>query len=169
MVSYAPRSYVAPANEDSEWFVIDADGQSMGRLATRIVKLLRGKHKPTYTPNIDTGANVIVINASKVEIKGSNKLDRKFYWHTGFPGGIKEESWGDTLSGAYPERLFKRVVKRMMPKDSRLADAQMSRLRIYSGDSHPHAAQQPSMISIVQKSKASRYKEVGAEAEIKEL
>jgi large subunit ribosomal protein L13 len=148
MVSHAPRSYVSPVSPKNEWVVINAEGQSLGRVSTRIAKLLRGKHKPSYTPNIDTGVYVVVVNADKFNIKGTNKLDKKFFWHTGYPGGIKEEKWGDTLRGKYPERLLQRAVKRMMPKDSRLADKQMGCLKIYAGPNHPHAAQSPVAINL---------------------
>jgi large subunit ribosomal protein L13 len=131
-----------PADVDKSWIVIDADGAVVGRLAAFVAMRLRGKHLPTYTPHVDSGDNVIIINAEKVHFTGK-KLNEIFYWHTGHPGGVKQRTMGQLLSGRYPERVLTKAVERMMPKESPLARAQMTQLRIYAGSEHPHAAQQP--------------------------
>jgi large subunit ribosomal protein L13 len=122
-----------PADVEKKWIVIDAQDAVLGRLAAFIAMRLRGKHLPTYTPNVDSGDYVIVIN----EI---------FYWHTGHPGGVKQRTLGQLLDGKYPERVLTKAVERMLPKESPLARAQMTHLRIYAGEAHPHEAQQPEVI-----------------------
>lgn len=129
------------SNIERKWYVIDAEGQTLGRLSTEVASILRGKHKPTYTPHVDTGDYVIIINAGKVELTG-NKLSQKVYYrHTGHPGGIKEVTAGE-LRDTYPVRLIENSVKGMLPKNS-LGDKQLSKLFVYENDTHPHAAQQP--------------------------
>ena len=125
------------------WIVIDAEGVVVGRLASFVARRLRGKHRPDFTPNIDTGDHVVVINAGKVAFTG-RKLERKVYYrHTGYPGGIKETTAGKILNGKHPERVVEKAVERMMPKESPLARGQLAKLRVYAGAEHPHAAQNP--------------------------
>lgn len=138
------KTYSAkPADVKKAWTVIDAEGVVLGRLATEIAKRLRGKHKPIFTPHIDTGDNIIVINAEKVRLTGMKRDQDIFYWHTGYPGGIKGRSKGEILDGKYPERVIEKAVERMMPKESPLARAQMNKLYVYAGGEHPHEAQKP--------------------------
>ena len=131
-----------PADVEKTWFVIDADGLVLGRMASEIAKILRGKHKAGYTPHVDCGDNIIVINAEKVKLTGKKLTDKVFYWHTGHPGGIKGRSIGQLLSGRFPERVIEKAVERMVPRGP-LGRQQMSNLRVYAGPSHPHEAQQP--------------------------
>ena len=118
----------------------------MGRLAAFVATRLRGKHRPDFTPHCDTGDHVIVINADKVKFTGKKFEDKRYYRHTGPPGGIKETSPRKILEGRFPQRVVEKAVERMMPKDSPLARSQMSKLRVYAGDEHPHVAQQPETI-----------------------
>ena len=136
-----------PADIDKKWIVIDAEGVVLGRLASIVAMRLRGKHKPSYTPHMDCGDNVIVINADKVQLTGKKRSDKLHYWHTGFPGGIKHRTAGQILEGAYPERLLTLAVKRMLP-GNRLSRKQMSNLRIYGGAEHPHEAQSPEVLDV---------------------
>lgn len=152
MSSYTAGTYTAkPSEVNKVWHLIDANGLVLGRLAAEIAKILRGKHKPSYTQNIDTGDNVIVINADKIKVTGK-KLDQDvFYWHTGYPGGIKERTKGEILGGRFPHRVLEKAVERMMPKDSPLARKQMKALHVYSGESHPHQAQNPTVLDIAKR------------------
>ena len=135
-----------PADVEKKWIVIDAQDAVVGRLATFIAMRLRGKHRPDYTPNVDCGDYVVVLNADKVKFTG-RKLDQKIYYrHTGYPGGIKERTAGKILSGRFPERVLEKAVERMLPKESPLARAQMTHLRIYNSAEHPHEAQAPEVI-----------------------
>jgi large subunit ribosomal protein L13 len=131
-----------PAEVEKKWILIDADGLVVGRLASIIANRLRGKHKPTFTPHVDDGDNVIVINADKVVFTGKKLTDKKFYWHTGYPGGIKERTMRQTLEGRFPERVLEKAVERMVPRGP-LGRRQMKNLKVYSGAIHPHEAQQP--------------------------
>ena len=135
-----------PAEVEKKWIHIDAEGVVVGRLATFIANRLRGKHLPTYTPHVDSGDYIIVINAEKVKFTGKKLSDKIFYWHTGHPGGVKQRTMGQLLGGRYPERVLTKAVERMMPKESPLARGQMTNLRIYAGAEHPHAAQNPEVI-----------------------
>jgi len=137
-----------PADVDKKWVIIDAEGLVVGRLASIIAKHLRGKHLPAYTPNVDCGDHVVVVNAEKVVFTGKKMTDKKFYWHTGYPGGIKERTMDKILGGAHPERILMKAVERMMPKDSPLARKQMTNLKIYTGAEHPHEAQQPATLDV---------------------
>ena len=139
MKTYAMK----PAETDKGWTLIDAEGLIVGRLASVIATRLRGKHKPSYTPHVDNGDHVVVINAEKVVYTGNKMADKKFYWHTGYPGGIKERTMEKIIGGAHPERVLMKAVERMMPKDSPLARKQMTGLKIYAGSDHPHEAQSP--------------------------
>ncbi len=143
------KTYSAKAADvDKKWVLIDADGLVVGRLASVIAMRLRGKHKPMYTPHVDCGDNVIVVNAEKVALSGNKRKQHKFFWHTGFPGGIKERRAEEYLDGKYPERVLENAVRRMMPKDSPLARGQMTNLKIYAGAEHPHAAQSPEKLDV---------------------
>lgn len=149
MGSYtASTSLATPAVIKKKWLLIDAKGQCLGRLASRIAMLLRGKNKPIYTPYMNCGDNVIVINAKYVKVTGKKLEQNVFYWHTNYPGGIKERKWADILDGKYPNRLLEKAVERMMPKESPLAKKQMKQLYIYDEDAHIHAAQNPELISV---------------------
>lgn len=138
-----------PGQITQDWYVVDATDLPLGRLSSEIAKILRGKNKPSFTPNSDTGDNVIVINAEKVALTGRNKAEQQtFHWHTGFAGGIKSISAAKTLESAHPERLVERAVERMMPKDSPLSRAMFRKLHVYAGAEHPHAAQQPKTLDL---------------------
>lgn len=132
-----------PADVAKKWVVVDAEGVILGRLAAFIATRLRGKHLPSYTPHVDCGDNVIVVNAGQVQLTGRKRDQAVFYWHTGYPGGIKGRSFGKILDGRFPERLVEKAVERMLPKDSPLARQQFKNLRVYAGAEHPHEAQQP--------------------------
>ena len=129
-----------------QWYVVDARGQTLGRLSTEIANRLRGKHKASFTPHVDTGDYVIVINADKVKVTGRKAQDKMYYHHTGFPGGIKSISF-EKLQDKAPERIIEAAVKGMMPKN-KLSRAMMSKLKIYAGSEHPHGAQQPVKLDI---------------------
>ena len=130
----------------NDWVLVDATDKTLGRLATRIAMVLRGKHKPEYTPNADTGDYVVVINAEKIRVTG-NKLESKRYWrHTEFPGGIKSTALSDLLA-THPERVIEKAVKGMLPKGP-LGYAQFRKLKVYAGAQHPHAAQQPKTLQV---------------------
>ena len=144
MKTYAMK----PADVEKNWVVIDAEGLVVGRLASVIATRLRGKHLPAYTPHVDCGDHVVVVNAEKVVFTGNKLTNKKFYWHTGYPGGIKERTMEKLLSGAHPERVLMKAVERMMPKDSPLARKQMTNLKIYAGAEHPHEAQQPTPLDV---------------------
>jgi large subunit ribosomal protein L13 len=136
------RTYTPKASEiERQWLVVDADGQTLGRLATRVARLLTGKHKPTYATHIDTGDHVIVINAGKIKVTGDKLDDKKYYRHSGYPGGLREESLGHLLARR-PEEVVRRAVKGMVPH-TKLGTQQMRKLKIYAGKEHPHEAQRP--------------------------
>ena len=137
-----------PAEVENKWIVIDATDVVVGRLASYIAKRLRGKHRADYTPHVDCGDHIIVINADKVAFTGRKRQDKNYYRHTGYPGGIKELSADAILRGRFPERVLKLAVKRMMPRESSLARQQLSKLRVYSGTDHPHEAQQPTVLDV---------------------
>ena len=135
------------AGADKKWIVIDAEGLVVGRLASVIAMRLRGKHKPSYTPHIDDGDHVVVVNAEKVVLTG-RKLDQKnYYHHTGFPGWIKERNAKFILEGRFPERIVEKAVERMLPRGP-LGRQQLSNLRVYKGPDHPHAAQNPAALDV---------------------
>ena len=143
MKTYSAR----PSDADKKWVMIDAAGLVVGRLAAVIATRLRGKHRPIFTPHIDTGDNIVVVNADKVVFTGNKRQDKPYYWHTGFPGGIKERKAHQILDGRFPERVLEAAVKRMMPSGP-LARQQLKNLRIYSGPDHPHEAQTPEVLDI---------------------
>jgi len=143
------KTYSAkPSEVTKKWWIVDAEDVVLGRMAAEIAKILRGKHKPMFTPHIDTGDNVIVINAEKVKLTGKKRENDIFYWHTGHPGGIKERSKGEILDGAHPERVVEKAVERMLPKESPLARAQFKNLRVYAGTDHGHEAQKPEVLDL---------------------
>jgi len=136
-----------PADIDKKWIIIDAEGVVLGRLASIIAMRLRGKHKATFTPSMDMGDNVIVINAEKIQLTGKKRTDKIYYWHTGHPGGIKQRSAEQLLEGKFPERVVTKAVKNMLP-GNRLSRVQMTNLRVYVGAEHPHEAQNPEVLDV---------------------
>ena len=143
MKTYSAR----PAEIEKKWILIDAEGIVLGRLATIIANRLRGKHKPTFTPHMDMGDNVIIINADKIQLTGNKRADKTYYWHTGHPGGIKQRTAGQLLEGRFPERVVMKAVQRMLPGGS-LSRQQLTHLRVYAGAEHPHEAQQPEVLDL---------------------
>lgn len=142
------KTYSIKASEiDKQWYVIDATDLVLGRLASIVAKYLRGKHKPTFTPHMDCGDHIIVINAEKICLTGNKLKDKKFYWHTGYPGGIKERSMKQLIEGKYPERVVHKAVERMITRGP-LGRQQMRALKIYTGPSHPHEAQNPQVLDV---------------------
>ena len=141
------KTYSAtPADIEKKWIMIDAEGVVLGRLASIVAMRLRGKHKASFTPHMDCGDNVVIINAEKVQITGK-KRQENYYWHTGYPGGIKSRTKEEILEGDHPERVLMRAVKRMLPSN-RLSRKQMTNLRIYAGSEHPHEAQAPEVLDV---------------------
>ena len=136
-----------PKDINKDWFVVDAEGLVLGRLAVIIANRLRGKHKVGYTPHMACGDNIIVVNCEKVVLTGNKRTQKTYYWHTGYPGGIKSRRAADILDGKFPERVLMKAVRRMLPKGP-LAKRQLTNLRVYSGSSHPHEAQDPTKIDI---------------------
>jgi large subunit ribosomal protein L13 len=144
----AMKTYSAkPAEVEKKWVLIDADGVVLGRLASVVAMRLRGKHKPTFTPHIDCGDNVIVINADKVKLTGKKLTDKVYYRHTGYPGGIKEARAGKILEGKHPHRVITKAVERMISRNP-LGRQQMKNLRVYAGTEHPHEAQKPEVLDL---------------------
>lgn len=131
-----------PADVSKEWLLIDATDLPLGRLSSEVAKRLRGKHLPTFTPHVDSGANIVIINAEKVRLTGYKAQTQEFFWHTGYPGGIKSIILGKELSGKHPQRVIERAVKRMLPK-TKLGRKQLTNLHVYAGSEHPHTAQKP--------------------------
>jgi large subunit ribosomal protein L13 len=140
--TYTPKA----AEIERKWYVVDAEGQVLGRLATQIATILRGKHKPIYTPNLDTGDYVIVINADKVRLSGNKEDQKMYYRHSFYPGGLREIRYRE-MKAKHPDRIIKLAVKGMLPKTT-LAREQLRKLRIYTGAEHPHAGAQPVELSI---------------------
>ncbi|CAK0768671.1 50S ribosomal subunit protein L13 [uncultured Gammaproteobacteria bacterium] len=136
-----------PSEIDKKWLVVDAEGVVLGRMASILASILRGKHKPTFTPHMDCGDHIIVINAAKVRLTGNKRKQDIYYWHTGYPGGIKGRSKGEILDGRFPERVVIKAVERMVPRGP-LGRRQMGNLRVYPGPDHPHAAQSPEVLDI---------------------
>jgi len=142
------KTYSAkPADIEKKWIIIDAEGVVLGRLASIVAMRLRGKHKASFTPHMDMGDNVIIINAEKVQMTGKKRTDKKYYWHTGHPGGIKFRTAGQLLEGDYPERVMTKAVQRMLPGGP-LSRQQMTNLRVYAGAEHPHEAQNPEVVDV---------------------
>ena len=139
-----------PAEVAKKWIVIDAEGAVVGRLASFIAMRLRGKHRADYTPHVDCGDHVVVINADKVKFTGRKLQQKIYYWHTGHPGGVKQRTPEQILGGRYPERVLEKAVERMLPKESPLARKQMTHLKIYAAGEHPHVAQAPETIAFAE-------------------
>ena len=135
------------ATVNKNWVLVDADGQTLGRLASKVAKLLRGKHKPNFTPHVDCGDNVIVINAEKIKLTGNKRNNKTYYWHTGYPGGIKSRTADKLLDGRFPERVVQKAVERMVPRGP-LGRNAMRNLHVYAGAEHPHEAQQPVFLDV---------------------
>lgn len=135
------------ADIERKWHVVDAEGVVLGRLAAVIATRLRGKHKALYTAHVDCGDNIIVINAEKVRLTGRKMQDKRYYHHTGYPGGIKETSPAKIIAGKFPERVIQKAVERMIPR-SPLGRQQLRKLHVYAGTEHPHAAQQPEVLDV---------------------
>ncbi|OZM80574.1 50S ribosomal protein L13 [Pseudonocardia sp. MH-G8] len=144
MPTYSPK----PGEINRAWHVIDASDVVLGRLATHAATLLRGKHKPTYAPHMDTGDFVVIINAEKIAVSGTKRDDKFVYRHSGFPGGLKQRSVGEMIE-KHPDRLVEKAIKGMLPKN-RLGRAMAKKLKVYAGPDHPHAAQQPAAFEITQ-------------------
>jgi large subunit ribosomal protein L13 len=143
----AMKTYVAtPENRQRDWFVVDAEGQTLGRLATQIADALRGKRKPEYTPHCDTGDFVVVINAEKIVVTGAKREQKIYYRHSGYPGGMKSRTLAEMLEKK-PEDVIRLAVKGMLPRN-KLARKQMLKLKIYAGTEHPHSAQQPQPLEV---------------------
>lgn len=136
-----------PSNIEKSWVLIDAENLVVGRLAAIIAHRLRGKHKPTFTPNMDCGDNIVVINADKVVFTGKKRDDKTYYWHTGYPGGIKNRKANQILDGRFPERVLEKAVERMMPGGP-LSRRQLKNLRIFAGSEHTHEAQNPKTLDV---------------------
>ena len=142
------KTYSAkPAEIEKKWFLIDADGLVLGRLASQVSMILRGKHKPGFTPHMDCGDNVVIVNAEKVRLTGNKRSAKTYYRHTGYPGGIKETTAERLLEGKHPERVILKAVERMVPRGP-LGRQQMSNLRVYAGPEHKHEAQQPEPLDV---------------------
>ena len=144
----AMKTYSAkPEDVDRKWFIVDAEDVVLGRLAVIVADRLRGKHKPMFTPHIDCGDNVVVVNAEKVRLTGNKRANKTYYWHTGYPGGIKSRTAEAILDGDHPERVFRKAVERMLPK-TKLGRQQISKLKVYAGPDHPHEAQSPEVLDV---------------------
>lgn len=142
------KTYSAkPADVQRKWYLIDADGVVLGRLAAIIAMRLRGKHKPLYTPHVDCGDNIVVINAEKVKLTGKKREDKVFHWHTGHPGGVKTRTMRQLLEGRFPERVIEKAVERMITRNP-LGRAQLRKLHVYKGPEHPHQAQNPEVLDV---------------------
>lgn len=136
-----------PAEIERKWLVIDAEDLVLGRLATIVAKILRGKHKAIFTPNVDCGDNVIIINAEKVHLTGKKLANKNYYWHTGYPGGIKSRTAEKIIEGNFPERVLKAAIERMISRTP-LGRDQLRKLYIYKGNQHPHEAQKPEVFDV---------------------
>ncbi len=146
---------IKPAEVEKKWHIIDAEGLVVGRVATIIANLLRGKHKPSFTPHVDCGDHVIVINADKVRFTGNKLQDKRYYKHTGYAGGIKETSPAKVLEGRFPERVLEKAVERMVPRGP-LGRQQMKALHLYAGTEHPHDGQQPETLDIAARNRKNK-------------
>ena len=141
------KTYYAKTGEvEREWVLIDAEDQVLGRVAVKAATILKGKHKPTYTPHVDTGVFVVIINADKIRVTGNKATQKRYYRHTGHPGGLKSESFAEAMQ-KHPERVVEKAVKGMLPKNT-LGRAMGKKLKVYAGPEHPHAAQKPRQISM---------------------
>lgn len=136
-----------PADVEAAWHIIDAEGLVLGRMAAQVAVILRGKHKPMYTPHIDCGDHVVIVNAEKVYMTGKKLEQKTYYRHTGYPGGIKSRTAGQIIEGAHPERVVEKAIQRMIPRN-KMGRAQFKKLRVYAGTEHPHEAQGPVALDI---------------------
>ncbi len=136
-----------PKDIEKSWILIDASGLVVGRLAALIATRLRGKHKPGYTPHMDDGDNIVVVNAGNVVLSGNKRTDKEYFWHTGYPGGIKSRKAEKILDGKHPERVLQKAVERMLPRGP-LARQQLKNLKVYAGPEHPHEAQNPTKLDV---------------------
>lgn len=142
------KTYQATAQTvERKWYVVDAEGKTLGRLASQVASILRGKHKPIYTPHVDTGDHVIIINAEKIKLTGNKLQDKKYYRHSGYPGGIKSTTAGEILASGRPERVLKKAIWGMIPHNT-LGRQMFRKLKVYAGNEHPHEAQQPEKLDI---------------------
>ncbi len=142
------KTYSAkPREVEKKWLLIDAEDIVLGRLAVVVADRLRGKHKPGYTPHVDDGDNIVVVNAEKVRLTGHKRENKIYYWHTGYPGGIKSRTADKILDGKHPQRVIEKAVQRMMPGGP-LSRAQLKNLRVYAGSEHPHQAQSPEPLDV---------------------
>ena len=146
--------YAKPQEVAREWFVIDATDQVLGRVAAKAAHILKGKHKPQYTPHVDTGDFVIILNADKIRMTGTKATSKEYYRHSGYPGGLKMETFAEAMQ-KHPERVIEHAVKGMLPKN-KLAKVQLTRLRVFAGAEHPHTAQQPQVFEIEQVSQQAK-------------
>ncbi|MDR7102244.1 50S ribosomal protein L13 [Croceicoccus sp. BE223] len=146
---------IKPAEVEKKWHLIDADGLVVGRLAVIIANHLRGKHKPSFTPHVDCGDHVVVINADKVKFTGNKTQDKRYYKHTGYAGGIKETSPAKVLAGRFPERVLEKAVERMVPRGP-LGRQQMKALHLYAGTEHPHDGQKPEVLDVAARNRKNK-------------
>ncbi len=150
------KTFVAKPKEiERKWWIIDAQDVVLGRLSAVVANILRGKDKAIFTPNVDCGDFVVIINAEHVKLTGKKKTDKKHFWHTGYPGGIKERTAGKILSGDHPERLIRNSISRMISRGPLQRDV-MSKLKVYAGSEHPHEAQKPEIFDIASKNKKNK-------------
>ena len=141
------KTYVAtPTERQRDWYVVDAEGKTLGRLATQVADALRGKRKPEYTPHCDTGDFVVVVNAEKIAVSGKKRTDKRYYRHSGYPGGIRSRTLGEMLDRR-PEEVIRKAVQGMLPRN-RLARQQLRKLKVYAGPRHPHEAQKPKPMEV---------------------
>ncbi|MDG2187481.1 MAG: 50S ribosomal protein L13 [Hyphomicrobiales bacterium] len=144
------KTYSAKSTDiEKKWLIIDAEGLVLGRLASHIATVLRGKNKPIFTPHVDCGDNIIVVNAEKIHLTGAKRDNKIYYWHTGYPGGIKNKTASDILDGKFPERVIIKAVQRMLPGGP-LSRKQLKNLKVYAGTEHPHEAQQPTKLNFAE-------------------
>jgi large subunit ribosomal protein L13 len=146
---------IKPAEVEKQWHLIDAEGLVVGRLAVIIANLLRGKHKPSYTPHVDCGDHVVVINADKVRLTGNKRAQKTYYKHTGYVGGIKEITAAKVLDGRFPERVLEKAVERMIPRGP-LGRDQMRALHLYAGSEHPHGGTQPQVLDVASRNRKNK-------------
>jgi len=150
------KTYSAkPSELTSSWFLIDAEDVVLGRMAAAIAIILRGKHRPIYTPHIDTGDHVVVINAEKVKLTGNKTATKTYHWHTGYPGGIRGRTASQILAGKHPERVVAKAIQRMIPRGA-LGRRQLQKLKVYAGPDHPHKAQNPVVIDMAVKNQKNK-------------
>jgi len=140
------RTWTSPSDIEAEWYVIDAEDAVLGRLATKVATVLKGKHRPQYTPHVDTGGHVIVINAEKIRLTGRKEEQKRYYRHSGYPGGLKTITFKE-MREQHPDRIIEKAVKGMLPKTP-LGRKMYGKLKVYAGDQHPHQAQQPKSLQL---------------------